>query len=206
MKVFAAALAVSLLIFPLGGNCQVAGKVTDAAPTPVKAVLVAQRFELAEPYEDTWSVDKPMVSAGTLVVLDVDPRLVVPRESLNPVLYIDGKPTMRLNRGDISGHVLVIVPASTDVRSALMWFGTPDLPEALDAAKISAEKTRAERAHASKAGVGTQAARSLAYVERPAVQAKDLAALLRDVAAPLIDEFSAQDRAVAAMWRLPEGG
>ena len=182
MKLSAVVLAGCLLGPPVIGQCQ--------APTPVKGILAAQRFELAEPYEDTWSLDKAQVSAGMLLVLDVDPKLVTRRESLEPLLYVGGKPTRRLNHGDISGHVLVIVPVSTDLEHTLMWLGKPDLPEALTAEKIQAEKLNAERALATRAGVGTQSARGLPRAERPTVQARDLAALLRDVAAPLIDEFS----------------
>ena len=189
MKVFAAALAASLLGLPLIGN---------ADPTPIKSVLVTQRFTLAEPYVDTWSLDRAKVSAGTLAVLDVDPKLVARRESLAPVLYVGGKPTMRLNHGDASGHVLVIVPAGVDINKSQIWFGAPAAAESLSAAKISAEQARAGRSLATRA--------SQRPTERPAVAAKDLAALLRDAAAPLIDEFSPQDRDVAAMWRLPEGG
>ena len=198
MKLFAAALAASLLAIPVAGIAQ--------TPTPIKGILAAQRFTLAEPYRDTWALDKSTISAGTLLVLDVDPKLVAPRESLNPVLYVGGKPTMKLNNGDMSGHVLVIVPASIDVARAQIWFSAPDLPEALTTAKVNTEKLRAERAFATQGAVATQSSRAAALPQRAAVQATNLAALLRDAAAPLIDEFSPQDKDVAAMWRLPEGG
>lgn len=182
MKFVAAALAVSLLTLPVAGKSQ----------TPIKGILAAQRFTLAEPYEDAW--DGTKVSAGTLLVLDVDPALVKPRESLNSILYVGGKPTRKLNRGDVSGHVLVIVPAGVDVVRAQIWLGAPEVLEALTSEKIDAEKLRAAR-HVPRAPAPPQ---------RAPVQSKDLAALLRDVAAPLIDEFSPQDAPVAAQWRLPE--
>ncbi|HTU64753.1 MAG TPA: hypothetical protein VMF52_02280 [Steroidobacteraceae bacterium] len=181
MKVFAAAVAASLLAFSLSAAAQTA--------TPVKGILAAQRFTLAEPGND--------IPAGTLLVLDVDPALAVPRESLNPILYIEGQPATRLNHGGQSGHVLVIVPAGVDVNRARIWFGAPDVVEALTPQKIQAERTKADASRLSRA-------RALVNVERPVVEAKDLAALLRDVAAPLIDRYSPQDAAVAAQWRLPE--
>ena len=186
MKVFAAALAVSLLTLPVAGMTQV----------PVKGILAAQRFTLAEPYEDNWSPDNAKIASGTLLVLDVDPTLVAPRESLNSVLYVGGRPVRRLNRGDVSGHVLVIVPSSVDV-DAPMWLGAPDVPETLTAGRIQAEKAKGERAFTAKARTRSP--------RRPAVEVQDLAALLRDVAAPLIDQFSPQDAQIAAQWRLPEG-
>jgi hypothetical protein len=186
MKVFAAALAVSLPALPVAGMSQV----------PVKGILAAQRFTLAEPYEDNWSPGDAKISAGTLLVLDVDPALVTPRESLNTVLYVGGTPVRRLNRGDVSGHVLVLVPAGVDA-DAPIWLGAPDVPEALTSEKIHAEKARGERSFAARPRARAP--------QRRVVQARDLAALLRDVAAPLIDEFSPQDAQVAAQWRLPEG-
>jgi hypothetical protein len=191
MKVFAAALAVSLAGVSIVGHAQ--------DPTPVKGILATVHFQLAEPYTDTRSADNSRVSAGALVVLDVDPALVTPRESVAPVLYVGGRPVQRLNHGDKSGHLLVLVPAGTDPAVAPMWFGSADVPEA-----VTPDKIRNEQARAKLARIGASRKATLARVDRPVVQAKDLAALLRDVAAPLIDEFSPQDRAVAAMWRLPE--
>ena len=191
MKVFTAAVAASLLGFSAVGHSQ--------DPIPVKGILATVHFQLAEPYADARSGADSQVSAGALVVLDVDPALAVPRESVAPVLYIGGRPAQRLNHGDKSGHLLVLVPAGTDPAVAPMWFGSADVPEAVTPAKIQNEQARAKLAR-----IGASRKANLARVDRPVVQAKDLAALLRDVAAPLIDEFSPQDRAVAAMWRLPE--
>jgi hypothetical protein len=180
MKVFTAALAASLMGFSIVGQSQ--------DPTPVKGILATVHFQLAEP-----------TTVGALVVLDVDPALVVPRESVAPVLYVGGKPARRLNHGDKSGHLLVLVPEGIDPAVAPMWFGAADVPEALTPAKLQNEQARAKLAR-----IGITRKSNLARVDRPVVQARDMAALLRDVAAPLIDEFSPQDRAVAAMWRLPE--
>ena len=47
----------------------------------------ARPFTLQTPYRNDWSKERAMVSAGVLVVLEVDPALVVPRDSLEPVLY-----------------------------------------------------------------------------------------------------------------------
>jgi hypothetical protein len=188
MKVFIAALAASLMGFSIVGHAQ--------DPTPVKGILATIQFELAEPYRDARNAGNSQVSAGSLVVLDVDTALVVPRESVAPVLFIGGKPAQRLNRGDRSGHLLVLVPAGTDPAVAPMWFGSADVPEAMTPDKLQNEQARAKLAR-----IGMTRKASLA---RAVVRAKDLAALLRDVAAPLIDEFSPQDRAVAAQWRLPE--
>jgi hypothetical protein len=41
-------------------------------------------------------------------------------------------------------------------------------------------------------------------VQRAAVDAPDMATLLRNVAAPLVEEFSPQEKHVADSWRVPE--
>jgi homoserine dehydrogenase len=65
-----------------GINAQVAAPATPAA---VKGILALRRFTLATPYQYTWSSERRMVATGTLVVLDVDPAYVIPRDTLQPV-------------------------------------------------------------------------------------------------------------------------
>jgi hypothetical protein len=203
MKLLAAAFAaISLLVMPACVVSQTAihGGETAIPPTPapVKGILYAHPFTLRTPYRNDWSKERTMVSTGVLVVLEVDPALVVPRDSLEPVLYAGNVTVQRLNHGYPSGRVIGIIPGNVDLATTPIWFGSPELPE-----RVTAETVRSERALAEKAGVRPFAAQKIAGVERPTISATDLAALLRDVAAQLVYQYSPQEKELADSWRLP---
>ena len=140
-----------------------------------------------------------MVSTGMLVVLEVDPAYVDPRDAvLGPMLYAGDVTVIRLNYGNRSGRVIGIIPGDVDLATAPIWFGAPELPE-----RVTQAVVRSERARAEKAGIRAFPQARLAGVERPAVAAKDLAALLRNVAAELVDQYSPQEKELAESWRLP---
>lgn len=168
-------------------------------PAPIKGILAAHRFALETPFPYTWTKERLMVSSGTLVVLDVDPALVVPRNTFEPVLYAGNVPAQRLNQGNKSGHVIAIVPGNIDVRTIPIWFGAPQLPERVTPAMAEAERARAEKAGIARTFRGA----SIAGLDRPATTSKDLAALLRTVAADLVLTYSPQEKDLAASWRLP---
>ena len=195
MKFLPAVLAASLLVMPA---C-VSGQSAPATPTPVNDILYARRFTLQVPYKYTFSKEQPLVTAGTLVVLQVDPALVARTDQLQPVLYAGDVAVQRLNHGDQSGRVIGIVPGSVNLATAPIWFGPPQLPE-----RVTAADARAERGRAEKAGVRPFGAQKIAAVERPAVAVADLGVLLRDVAAQLVEQFSPQEKELADAWRLPE--
>jgi hypothetical protein len=204
MKLLAAAFAASLLVMPAGGVCQNVGHVGEVAipstPAPVKGILYARRFTLETPYTNTWSKERGrVVSTGVLIVLEVDPAFVVPRDTLEPVLYAGNDTVQRLNHGHRSGRVIGIVPGNIDLASAPIWFGSPQLP-----GRVTESSVQSERARAEKAGVRAFPQARISGVERPPVAAKDLAALLRDVAAELVYEYSPQEKQLADSWRLPE--
>jgi len=202
MKIPALVLAAFLLGLPVLGTCQSnalsAEVAAPATPAAVKGILAARRFTLATPYQYTWSRDRRMVATGTLVVLEVDPAYVMPRDTLEPVLYAGNVPVQRLNHGNISGRVIGIIPGNVDLSTALIWFGTPELPERVTAKMVESERERAE-----KAGVHAFPREKIATIEGPAVTAKDLAELLRNVAADLVLKYSPQEKDLAESWRLP---
>lgn len=173
---------------------------TQAAvvPTPVRDILYAQPFTLAKGYVNNWSKAREIVSSGVLVVLEVDPALVVPRDALEPILYAGNTAVQRLNHGEQSGRVVGIVPNVRDLAGSPIWFGAPGLPE-----RVTAETVRAERARAEKSGIRPFVAEKVRSVTRPAAAAADLAALLRDQAAALLLEYSPQEKELAETWRLP---
>ena len=198
MKILAVAFAASLLVIPVGVAVQDVGREIPSTPASVKSILHAQRFTLETPYLYTWAKQPSMVSTGILVVLEVDPAYVVPRNELEPVLFAGNVAVHRLNHGHRSGRVIGIIPGNIDLATAPIWFGSPELPGRLTKPMIETERARAERA-----GVRAFPQARIAGVERPATTAKDLATLLRNVGAELVYQYSPQEKDLADSWRLP---
>jgi len=96
-------------------------------PAPIKALIYARPFVLNEGFRYYWRQEKPMVSEGYLLVIEVDPDLVYPRQTAEPVLFVGDQTAMRLNVGYNSGRVIALVPDSAARRS--IRFGRPQLPE-----------------------------------------------------------------------------
>lgn len=201
MKVHGVAFAISLLVMPACVASQNIGRgdvATPPTPAPVRDILYARPFTLQTPYRNEWSKERAVVSAGTLIVVEVDPAYVVPRNALEPVLYAGDVTVQPLTQGHQSGRVIGIVPGNVDLTGVPIWFGTPELPE-----RVTDATVRAERALAERAGVRSFPSLKIAAVARPAVVATDLAALLRDVAAELVYEYSPQEKELADSWRVP---
>jgi hypothetical protein len=200
MKFSAVALAACLLGLLA---CDVLSAAADTAvpltPAPIKGIVAARRFTLEIPFPYTWTKERVMVSSGTLVVLEVDPALVVPSNTLEPVLYAGSVPLQRLNHGNKSGRVIGIVPGNVDVTTMPIWFGAPQLPERVTTAMAEAERARAEKAGATH----TFERASVVGLDSPATASKDLAELLRTVAADLVLTYSPEDGDLAESWRLP---
>ena len=191
-----ARFTISLLLIPA---CAISQSIAiPEIPAPAKDILFARPFTLATPYRNEWSKERPVVSTGTLVVVEVNPALVRRTDDLEPVLYAGNTTVMRLNHGDKSGRVIAIIPGTVDLTSAPIWFGSPQLPERVTAADVRAERQRAE-----KAGVRPFPASRIVAVQKPPVSATDLAALLRDVAAALVEQYSPDEKQLADQWRLP---
>ena len=192
MRLITSVLGVSLLAL---AACAAA---LPPTPAPVKNILLVRPFTLGRPYLYDWSAEKLTVQSGLLVVLEVDPALVVARDSLEPVLYAGDVPVQRLNHGSASGRVIGIIPGNVNLAATPIWFGAPGLP-----GRITAEMARAARSKAERAEIRPFPANKIAAVTRPAVSAPDLTALLRDVAAALVEQYSPQEKDLANLWRLP---
>ena len=198
-NVLLAAILLGLPVVAVGQPNTASGQAAvPATPAAVKGILAVRRFTLATPYQYTWSERPRMVASGTLVVLDVDPAYVVPRNTAEPVLFAGDVAIHRLNQGDKSGHVIGIVPGDVDVSTVPIWFGTPQLPERLTPALVESE-----RALAQKAGIRAFGQTRVSAVARPPVTAPDLASLLRTTGAELVLQYSPQEKALADSWRLP---
>ncbi len=118
-----------------------------ATPAPVKSVLLARSFVLDEPFAYEWSADHAPVTKGTLLVLEADPALARTRETAEPILFVGQWPAERVARGTVDGRIAVFVPGEVDLAKDLVWFGTPGLPEQVDAATVLRERGRAVAAH-----------------------------------------------------------
>ncbi len=195
MKALGLLVCISILAAPA-----IAGESPSVptTPSPVIDLVFARPFTLAKGYKYNWSKDRPIVRSGILVVLKVDPDLVLPRNSAEPVLYAGNRTVQRLNHGHKSGYVIAIIPGEVDLTRAPIWFGRPELPE-----RVTAQTIRSERALADAARIRPFVAKKVQGVTQGRLQASDLASLLRDHAANLVLEYSPQEKELAETWRLP---
>lgn len=165
-----------------------------ATPLPILEIVSARPFTVEIPWPSDWRADRPMVREGWIALLRVPHDVVVPRQTGEPVLLAGATTVERVENLVSDDLVLAIIPASP--RSAAVpgaagsadddlsrplaelpiWYGTPGLPEAMDAAALTRELALAERARI--------AARPAAEVERAlarggaAIEAADRAALI----------------------------
>lgn len=127
----------------------------QAAKSPI-SLVEARAFSLAKPTTHTWRLEQPQYDQGLVLVLKVDPTLVHPRQSAEPVLYVGAQTAERVNLGHESGHVVAIVPfvngAAIDLSVAPIFFGTAELPERIDGMRAAEELAAAIRAGAKAPG------------------------------------------------------
>ncbi len=162
----AISFVVCTLVAVLAVSPAPAGEAPDAAPvagplpaipnTPaaVEGLVYASKFTLEEGFTYYWfnagtgegCQERLTVDSGWLLVLKVDPKFVAPRQLAQPVLYVGDMTAERLNIGYRSGHVVAIVPGDVDLKTAPIYFGTPDLPERVDSEKAAAELNNATAA------------------------------------------------------------
>jgi hypothetical protein len=167
-------------------------------PAAVSDVVSISPFTLEEGYRYNWRQERPFIKSGLLVVFKVNPDYVYPRNAAEPVLYAGNQTVQRLNQGNESGYVVAIIPGAVDLAREPVWFGTPELPEVVNAQTIEMERAKAE-----KAGIKPFDAEQIENVTGDRISASDLAALLREQVAELLVKFSPQEKALAETWRLP---
>jgi hypothetical protein len=123
-------------------------------PTGAIEILDARPFAVDEPFVHEWRAEKPLASAGYLLALQVDPELARPRQTYEPVLYVGEQTAERFNAPETGGVLIVLVPApldpsgrvALDLDTAPIWFGSLELPERVDAARIAREVAAARAA------------------------------------------------------------
>ncbi|MCY2960216.1 MAG: hypothetical protein NTY35_08620 [Planctomycetota bacterium] len=123
---------------------------------PVRALVLAQPFVLERPAVHTWRTEQPTFDAGYLVVLEVDPAYVQPRQTEEPVLYAGAETLERVNHGATSGRVVCVLPSARvsgggpalDLSQTTFFFGPEALPERIRATDAQHELERAVRSGA----------------------------------------------------------
>jgi len=132
---------IAALAGPAEGGADPAG--LPALPeTPVAplAIVAAKRFAVDVPFALRAGFGRPTVRTGWIVVLDVDPAIGVPRQLASPVLYVGDRVAVYGARPGRSGRIVALVPGDVDLAVSPIWFGTPELPERVDAATIARER------------------------------------------------------------------
>lgn len=172
-----------------------------ATPAAVDGVVYARSFTLEKGYRFTWSKERPLLTSGTLLVLQVDPALVFPRQELEPVLYAGNQTAERVNHGHKSGHVIAIVPGDVDLETTPFWFGTPELPERVDGNMARTERALADEAKIKPFPTEQVQAATAQGGERAKVA--DVETLRRDYLAPLILRYSPDEKPLADAFQVP---
>lgn len=171
------------------------------APSAVLDLVEVHPFRVRTEYRHDWSAGRPLVSSGLLVVLKVDPAYVLPRNTAEPVLYAGDLTVQRLNHGHRSGYVVGLIPGEPDLAKSLLFFGRPGQP-----GRVTPEGIAAEKALAESLGFKPFSREQIERVSGDAVEAEDLAALLRGQAADLVLKYSPDEKSLAETWRLPTVG
>jgi hypothetical protein len=168
--------------------CAFASSVSLHAQAQKVDVVCIQPFQLDKPYKCDWRIERPEVLSGLLVVIKVDTNLVKPINCMERVLYAGNHTVQRLNQGDKSGYVVGIIPGPIDFTKEPVWFGSPALPEQVEA-KLA----------------GIPVMKSSDVLSRTRVKALGvyLTELLHKQAGELILEFSPQEKYIVEAWRLP---
>mgnify|MGYP001044961618 FL=1 len=178
-----------------------------ATPAPVQDIVFAQPFTLDQGEVSNWRAERPTITSGYILVLKVNPDLVYPRQSAEPVLYVGDTTAQRLNVGYRSGHVVAVVGAditgddALDLSDVKIWFGTPELPERVDANRIAQESALADAA-----GVEPFSARKIddLLAQNDTLSEASMAGILDDVAS-LIRRFSPQEEELAVSYDASSG-
>ncbi|HPF40901.1 MAG TPA: hypothetical protein P5081_16280 [Phycisphaerae bacterium] len=167
----------------------------DQAPSGgVYELIYARRFELNQPYHSRWNRERAKVDRGYLVAIRVAPEYVFPHEAATPVLYAGDVPIERINVGFDDGVVIGVIPGDRSPESAPIYFGSPDYPERVSAARGLAELGRM-RAAGGAARSAIEVDRAMG-VEPGAFSPMDKAALYRE-AGRLIELYAPAESSLA---------
>ncbi len=166
----------------------------------VRKLLLARPFTVAQPYQHAWRREKPLVSSGWILVVEVDPAMSQPHQHAMPVLLVGEQTAEPVNSGQPSGNVVAVVPGAIDASNLTVWYGPPDLPESVDGPWIALARAKAPAEDVTTFTASeVAAARALGGATLPA---QDRVELDRSVA-QLILRFSPEERALAQSMLVP---
>jgi hypothetical protein len=199
--VLGAAAVTVVVVVSRGRDAQSPAAVPAAAPMPAVQQLElvhAERFEVAQPYVHQWrAAPQPLVTNGWLLVLAGEPSSLVARQMKMPLLQVGAETAERVNVGDQSGKLVVLVPGDFALTDAPIFLGSPALPEEVGQPQLDAELATA-RANGAKA---TDAA-TVAKVSAPRREfANDYELRLRAI--ELVERFSPQEQDLIRGARVP---
>jgi hypothetical protein len=206
-------LPVAVLALLVAGVAWSTNRGTDevpAAPADTMAsevdVVYAQPFVLDQPATHWWRAEQPSFSSGMLLVIAVEDRaLVVPRQVYEPVLYVGAQTAEKINTGEHSGHLVIVVPAplaadgsvDLDLGTTPIFFGEPALPE-----QITASIAQSELDRAVARGLGGASASEIAGAMQEMVALPDHGEL-HAYASNLVEAYSPQEVDLIAGLRAP---
>ncbi len=133
-----------------------------SAAQGVRGLLFAQPYVLDQAYTHSWRAERPQTNAGCLLVLEVDDAFTVPRNTAESVLYVGDEVAERINWGTGSGRVVALLPSQVqggeapalDLESTLIFYGSPALPEQVDASIVESELLAARAAGVAPLSAG----------------------------------------------------
>ena len=183
---------------PQGNRSDGSAPAANAPPIRPIELLHAQRFHVAEAFQHVWRAEKPFYEDGWLLVLGCDPAALTVQQVRQPVLYVGEQTADRVNFGDESGRVVVIVPGDLDLAESPIFFGGVGLPE-----EVTHEQIASEVAAARRSGVAPHTAETIAAVLVDGVLDCENDYQLRLRAIDLVEQHSPQERDLIEGWRAP---
>jgi hypothetical protein len=201
--VFAAATAVAVAVVlavlqPRADQARAKTPASQPAPVVHQLELVhAETFQVEQPYPHYYRADTPLVRSGWLLVLAGDPALLQVRQTRMPVLYVGAQTAERVNTGQESGKIVVLVPGDFRLQDAPIFFGSPALPEDLRQNQIDAELANAR----AEGAVPPTAAAIAKALGQGRTYANDWE--LRQRAIDLVEQYSPVEKELIAGCRVP---
>ena len=183
----------------VGDRREVVPEVVAGSSENVHSILAALPIDITTSFAHDWSAERTQVSSGWLLTLEVNPELLVLHQSADPVLYVGDLAVERINHGNVSGRVIVLVPERIDLTTAPIYFGAAALPESVDASTRKLELTRATNAGAkpfAASALESAFERGLSGSDTETVEFQDRRAVL-EFAAQWIFEFAPEESELA---------
>ena len=173
---------------------------TPEAPVAVSDVVYARRFTLAHPEAFAWRADKPQYRGGWVLVVRTESELLHPTQLAQRQLLVGEQIAERVNVGFGSGHLVVVVPGGVELASAIVRFGSAELPERIDAEWLAGEL----QAAAGLASVGAEAAARAETLGGDVISVSSREAL-DELLANLVETYAPDESDRIAALRLRSG-